>query len=29
VRDQFEFAINRGFLALTWSKIESVEVTVQ
>jgi len=29
VRDQFEFAINRGFLALTWPKIESVEVTIQ
>ena len=26
---QFEFAINRGLLALTWPKIQSVEITIQ
>ncbi len=28
VREQFEFAINRGLTALTWPDIESVEITV-
>jgi hypothetical protein len=26
---QFEFAINRGLIALTWPKIQSVEITIQ
>jgi len=29
VRDQFELAINRGLLALTWRQIQSVEITIQ
>lgn len=29
VRDQFEFAINRGLTALTWPKIQSVEVAIE
>ena len=28
VRDQFEFAINGGLIALTWPEIQSVEITV-
>jgi hypothetical protein len=28
VRDQFEFAIDRGLIALTWPEIQSVEITV-
>ena len=26
---QFEFAINRGLIALTWPEIQSVEITIQ
>jgi hypothetical protein len=29
VSNQFEFAINRGLTALTWPKIQSVEITIQ
>ena len=29
VRDQFEFAINRGLIALTWPEIRSVEIAIQ
>ena len=29
VRDQFEFAINRGLTALTWPEIRSVEIAIQ
>jgi hypothetical protein len=29
VRDQFEFAINRGLTALTWPEIQSVEIAIQ
>lgn len=29
VRDQFEFAINRGLVALTWPEIRSVEVSIE
>src|SRR5262249_15881233 len=29
VRDQFEFAINRGLIALTWPDIQSVEISIQ
>ncbi len=29
VRDQFEFAINRGLIALTWPQIQSVEINIE
>jgi hypothetical protein len=29
VQDQFEFAINRGLIALTWPEIQSVEIAIQ
>jgi hypothetical protein len=29
IRDQFNFAIDRGLLALTWPEIQSVEITIQ
>ncbi len=29
VRDQFEFAVNRGLTALTWPEIESVEIAIE
>ena len=28
VRDQFDFAINRGLTALTWPEIQSLEITI-
>jgi hypothetical protein len=29
VRDQFEFAINRGLIALTWPQIHSVDIAIE
>jgi hypothetical protein len=29
VRNQFEFAINRGLIALTWPQIHSVEIAIE